>query len=210
MGVDGAGVDLEGVLHNGDDGGDGGDRQHDAHQQEDHVVGLGQEGLEPCSVRMADRAAPGGGCLIHDTSLLLMRDRRSALGGGASSDSKGALFMRVAQDRSNSAQRSGDAGDGAQPALYLVQHLDPAAHGEGDGGAVLGVLQDQLALVGPPVVAVVVQGGELHGGAVLGHAAGLVVIDRLVFRSHARDWRSSRRCPCPRRRSRRRCRSCRR
>ena len=30
----------------------------------------------------------------------------------------------------------------------------------------------------------VVQGGVLHGGAVLGHAAGLVVIDGLVFRSH--------------------------
>ena len=47
MGIDGAGVDLEGVLHNGHDGGDGGDGHHDAHQQQDHVVGLGQEGPEP-------------------------------------------------------------------------------------------------------------------------------------------------------------------
>ena len=40
MGVDGAGVDLEGILHDGDDGGDGGHRQHDAHNEQDDIMGL--------------------------------------------------------------------------------------------------------------------------------------------------------------------------
>ena len=40
VGVDGAGVDFEGVLHDGHDGGHGGHRQHDAHEEEDHIVGF--------------------------------------------------------------------------------------------------------------------------------------------------------------------------
>ena len=50
MGVDRAGVDLERVLHDGDDRRDGGHRQHDAQQEQDHVIGLGKEGFDlvPC------------------------------------------------------------------------------------------------------------------------------------------------------------------
>ena len=40
VGVDGARVDLEGILHDGDDGGDGGHRQHDAHNEQDDIMGL--------------------------------------------------------------------------------------------------------------------------------------------------------------------------
>ena len=46
MGVDGARVDLEGILHDGDDRRDGRKGQNDAEQQQDHVVRLGKEGLD--------------------------------------------------------------------------------------------------------------------------------------------------------------------
>ena len=40
MRVDGAGVDFEGVFHDGDDGRDGGEGQNDTQQQKNDVVGL--------------------------------------------------------------------------------------------------------------------------------------------------------------------------
>src|SRR5699024_9703193 len=43
------------------------------------------------------------------------------------------------------------------------------------------VLKHELAVCGPPVVAGVVEGGELDGGAILGHAAGLVLEYLLVL-----------------------------
>ena len=46
MRVDGAGVDFEGVFHDGDDGRDGGEGQNDAEQEQNHVVGLGKEGFD--------------------------------------------------------------------------------------------------------------------------------------------------------------------
>ncbi len=66
-----------------------------------------------------------------------------------------------------------------------VQHLNPAAHCEGHGGAVLRIFQHQLAVGGPPVIAVVVEGRELHGGAILSHAAGLMVIPRVLSRGNS-------------------------
>ena len=64
VGVDGAGVDFEGVLHNGDDGGHGGHRQHNAHQHQNHVVGLGEKGLDLVE-KNRGFARLEGGCLIH-------------------------------------------------------------------------------------------------------------------------------------------------
>ena len=40
------GVDLEGILHNGDDGRYRGDGKDDAHQQQDNVMGLGKKGFD--------------------------------------------------------------------------------------------------------------------------------------------------------------------
>ena len=114
MGIDGAGVDLEGVLHNGHDGGDGGDGHHDAHQQQDHVVRLGQEGPEPVP-------EDGGPCGAGGRGLVHMRHSSHAGMEGRpwrQLGSKGALLC-VSSKPALSAQRSGDAGDGAQPALYL-------------------------------------------------------------------------------------------
>ena len=42
--VNGSGMDLEGIFHNGHHRGNGGDGHHDAHQQQDHIVGLGKKG----------------------------------------------------------------------------------------------------------------------------------------------------------------------
>ena len=53
MGIDGTGVDLEGILHNGDDGRYRGDGKDDAHQQQDNIMGLGKKGF--------DLIAPHGG-----------------------------------------------------------------------------------------------------------------------------------------------------
>ena len=69
VGVDGAGVDLEGVLHNGHDGSHGGDGKHNAHQQQDDVVGLGEKGPE--LIEQDGRPAGGpGGRRIHRAFLL--------------------------------------------------------------------------------------------------------------------------------------------
>ena len=46
VGVDGARVDFEGILHDGHNGGHCGDRKDKAHQNQDHVVGLGEKGLD--------------------------------------------------------------------------------------------------------------------------------------------------------------------
>ena len=53
MGIDGAGVDLEGILHDGNDGGYRGDGKHNPHEQQDDIMRLGKEGL--------DLIAPHGG-----------------------------------------------------------------------------------------------------------------------------------------------------
>ena len=42
--VNGSGMDLEGIFHNGHHRSNGGDGHHDAHQQQDHIVGLGKKG----------------------------------------------------------------------------------------------------------------------------------------------------------------------
>ena len=68
----------------------------------------------------------------------------------------------------------------------FVEGLDPAADSEGDGGAVLGVLEHELAVGGPPVIAGVIECGKLDGGAVLGHTAGLVLEDLLVLSGDGR------------------------
>ena len=66
---------------------------------------------------------------------------------------------------------------GRSARAVLGQQLDPAAHGEGHGAAVLGILEHQLALIGPPLIAVVVLGGE--GVHAIHVAALLVAVGRL-------------------------------
>ena len=44
-GVDGTGVDFKGILHNGHNGRHGGKGQHNAQQQQYHIVGLREKGL---------------------------------------------------------------------------------------------------------------------------------------------------------------------
>ena len=46
VGIDGTGMDLKGVLHNGHNGGHGGKGEDNAQQQQDHIVGLGKKGLD--------------------------------------------------------------------------------------------------------------------------------------------------------------------
>ena len=67
VGVDGAGMDFQGILHDGHDGGDGGDGEDNAHQQQDHVIGLGEKGL---GLIQPDGEAAGGtfGSGFHGTS----------------------------------------------------------------------------------------------------------------------------------------------
>ena len=48
------------------------------------------------------------------------------------------VFMRESAYRAGRSARA-----------VLGQQLDPAAHGEGHGAAVLGILEHQLALIGP-------------------------------------------------------------
>ena len=67
VGVNGAGVDFEGVLHDGDDGGHGSHRQHNAHQHQDNVVGLGKKGLDLIEEN-GEPAGLEGGRLIHRNS----------------------------------------------------------------------------------------------------------------------------------------------
>ena len=67
VGVDGAGVNFQGVLNDGHDGGDGGNGKDNAHQQQDHIVGLGKEGFR---LIQPDGETAGGafcGC-FHGTS----------------------------------------------------------------------------------------------------------------------------------------------
>ena len=45
VGVDGTGVDFKGILHNGHNGRHGGKGQHNAQQQQYHIVGLGEKGF---------------------------------------------------------------------------------------------------------------------------------------------------------------------
>ncbi len=51
--INGAGVDLEGILHDGNDRRYRGNGEHNAHEQQDDIVRLGKEGL--------DLIAPHGG-----------------------------------------------------------------------------------------------------------------------------------------------------
>jgi hypothetical protein len=67
VGVNGAGVDFEGVLHNGNDGGHGGHRQHNAHQHQNYIVWLGEEGLNLVE-KDGGLACLEGGRLIHKNS----------------------------------------------------------------------------------------------------------------------------------------------
>ena len=60
MGVDGAGVDLEGILHDGDDRRDGGEGQNDTKQKQDDVVRLGKEGLDLIEDDGGPAGAEGG------------------------------------------------------------------------------------------------------------------------------------------------------
>ena len=67
VGVDGDGVNVQGVLNDGHDGGDGGNGKDNAHQQQDHIVGLGKEGFR---LIQPDGETAGGafcGC-FHGTS----------------------------------------------------------------------------------------------------------------------------------------------
>ena len=61
MRVNGAGVDLERILHNGDNGRDGGDCQDNAQHQQDDIVRLGEKGLYlvPPDRRRTDREGRG-------------------------------------------------------------------------------------------------------------------------------------------------------
>ena len=68
VGVDGTRVDLEGVLDDGDDGGHGAEGQHDAHEQQDDIVGLGEEGLDLIQ-RNGGAAGLEGLRLIHRSLL---------------------------------------------------------------------------------------------------------------------------------------------
>ena len=79
VGVDGAGVDFKGVLHNGDDGGHRAEGEHDAHQQQDHVVGFGEKGFDFIPTH-GGPIGPGNGDLIHNR--LLSAGMESALGCG--------------------------------------------------------------------------------------------------------------------------------
>ena len=60
VGVDGAGVDLEGILHDGDDRRDGGKGQNDAKQKQNDVVRLGKEGLDLIEDDGGPAGAEGG------------------------------------------------------------------------------------------------------------------------------------------------------
>ena len=60
VGVDGAGVDLEGILHDGDDRRDGGEGQNDAKQKQNDVVRLGKEGLDLIEDDGGPAGAEGG------------------------------------------------------------------------------------------------------------------------------------------------------
>ena len=107
IGVDGARVDLEGVLHDGHNRCHSGDGEHNAHQQQDHIVGLGEKGFDPVA---PDRgpAGPERRCLIH--KVLLFLKWSSAPGGGPPLGSKGAC-----SDFTQGRQRPGSD----QLAVYL-------------------------------------------------------------------------------------------
>ena len=91
----------------------------------------------------------------------------------------------------------------------LGQHFDPAADGEGNVRAVFRIFQNELAVGGPPFVAAVVLGCEFNGRAVFGHAADGVMEVGLGFLGNRRVGGVAAHVLAMRR-SRQRCRSCKR
>ena len=70
VGVNGSGMNLKCILHNGHHRGDGSDGHHDAHQQQNHIMRLGKKGNDLVPNNPGPACAQGG-WLVHSGTPLM-------------------------------------------------------------------------------------------------------------------------------------------